>query len=621
MSGPGIDPVLRVRLVTEYARRGWRVVILYGIDPATGACECRHGADCKGAGKHPRFNGWQQMASSNPKVLVARLEKYPYANVGIMTGRGFGVVVDLDPRNGSDLSVAQMKRLHGPMPPTLTAATGGGGEHRVFAYPEGLCVGNSLPALIQHGGIDVLGNRRFIVVAPSVNDKGGRYEWATPLDQPLADLPGWMLDGVPEDDLLVRPDRVTAYGWMALLDECTDIRKAPEGSRHDTILGGSLRIGNLVGGREIDRDIAFLRLEEAACAQDEPLDLDEIRGTIDDGLDYGATMPRTAPPAFASREDAMATLGVIGGVVRHLDWRGHRGKRQYETLMAHVRIATRAGGPGNYRASLRNVAMEMGTHNHNRVVQGQRECQDDGWLTMVHDSVGENGRSWRLKIPGDLLQRHTLGTLALSYGSSGETTQQPLVAIGHDAFREKRFVDRSDNDRDMPEWWESFPGLGKTRYRICDALWRADGPLSCADVSRSMGVARSTVTRSVPLLITVGLVTMSDNKSLTAVDPSPELLAQIAARLRTAGAGLQQREMYEWDTPVDRGDLSPTEAAALVLPETDPTPRPPAHQVQRPTHTEGAGASESATPPPFDALDRPEVESPSEEMAHWPTTR
>lgn len=574
MSGPGVDSVRRVRLVTDYCCRGWRVVLLYGIDPSTGLCECDKGAECGSAGKHPRFKSWHERASSNPKVVAALLKKFPHANVGIVTGRGFGVVVDEDPRNGSDLSVAQMKRVRGPMPSTLVAATGGGGHHRVFAYPEGLVVGNGLPALSKYSGIDVKGNGGFIVVEPSVHNSGGRYEWVTPLDAPMADLPGWLLDGLTEDDLLVRPDKVTPYGWMALVGECEAIRQAPEGSRHETILNGSRQVGNLVGGGEIDRDIAFLRLEEAACDQEEPLCLDEIRGTIDDGLDFGAMRPRTAPPAFTSREDALASLKVIGHVVRHLDWKGHRGKRMYETLMAHVRIATRAGGPGNYWASLRNVAMEMGTNNHNRVVQGQRECREDGWLTMVHESAVENGRSWRLKIPGDLLHTHTLSTPALSYGGDGETTQHTPVAIGHDAFRAKRHLAKVDGHRRLPEWFSYFQGLGKTRYRIVDALWRAEAPMIPAELARTLGVARSTVTRNLPLLKKVGLVTETDGR-LSAVEPRPEHLAGIASRLGTAGAALEQRELYEWESPSRREDLTATEAAALVLPETDPNPQPP----------------------------------------------
>lgn len=580
MSRPGIDPERRLLLATEYAKRGWRVVLLHGIDPSTGQCDCSRGADCPRPGKHPVFNRWQHTASTNKRVLASWFKKYPTANIGIVTGREFGVVVDLDPRHGSDLAVAQMKRREGPLPETLMANSGGGGEHQVFAYPEGLSVRNDgLPALKPHKkqGVDVKGDGGYIVVEPSVHYSGGGYEWATSLDAPLAHLPDWMLDGVPEDDLLVRPDKVSKYGWVALMEECAEIRGAEEGCRHDRILISSRKIGNLVGGKEINKGVAFTYLEEAACEQSEPLDLDEIRAAIADGLDFGAEVPRTAPPEFTGRDDALAALAMIGQVVRRLDWEGHKGKRMYEVLMGHVRIATRAGGPGNYRASLRNVAMEMGTTNHKRVIDGQDECQEAGWLTMVHESLGEQGRAWRLKIPRDLLQRHTMGTQALSYAGDGGTTQQPPVAIGHDAFREKRFVDHLDKNPMMPEWWMSFRGLGKTRYRMCDALWMAEAPMIASEIARALGVARSTVTRNLPLLVKVGLVAELDGR-FSAKPPTSAQMAGIAARLSTAGAALQQREDYEWDTPVAREDLSTTEAAAVILPETDPNPLPPARK-------------------------------------------
>lgn len=627
MSGHGIDRERRLQLATEYAKRGWRVVLVHGIDPTTGECDCRKGAACPRPAKHPMFSGWQMKASTNVKVLASWFEKYPTANVGIATGRGFGVVVDLDPRNECHLALAQMKRREGALPDTLTANTGGGGEHRVFAYPEGLSVHNDgLPALKPYKklGVDVKGDGGFIVVEPSVHYSGGRYEWAAPLDAPRADLSDWMLHDVPTDDLLARPDHVSRYGWIALVEECAEVRAAKRGVRHDTVLTSARKVGNLVGGKEINRDIAFTYLEDAACQQEDPLDLDEMRAIIADGLDFGAEMPRTAPPEFTGREDALATLAVISSVIRGVDWKGHKGKRMYEVLMAHARIATRAGGPGKYRASMRNVAMEMGTANHARVIRGQRECQEAGWLTMVHESVGEHGRSWRLRIPRDLLQRHTMGTQALSSAGDGATLQHPPVAIGHDAFRERRHVDHLDTNPLLPEWWTSFMGLGKTRYRICDALWLSGSPMTRSEIASTLGVARSTVTRNVPLLIKVGLIGEVEGR-LSAGPPTRLQMAEIASRLGTAGAGLQQREAYDWNTRVAREDLSGPEMASVALPETDPKPLPPcrkdtpdrtprAFAAADPSPTTRAPRSELNVEPPSPSGPASLREGPSEDM-------
>lgn len=588
-SRPEIDPDLRMEMVRSYTNRGWRVVLLYGIDPANGECECtREG--CSSPGKHPRFAGWQAKATANPERIEGLLRKHPLSNIGLAAGRDMGVVIDLDPRHGSEQSLRQLERVHGPLPDTLTAGTGGGGQHLVYAWPEGLWVGNMVPALKPYaghaGGIDVRGQGGFVVVAPSVHVSGGVYTWCDPLDTPLAPLPDWLLAGLAVDDLLARPDRVTPYGWAALISECAVVTHAAEGSRHNTVVDSSCRIGSLVGGGEIDFATASDRLEQAAHQQDSPLDDTDINMAIHDGLQHGMKSPRTAPPGFTGRDDAMASLAVIAEVIRRKRWRGHRGKRMYEVLSAHARIATRAGGPGNYWASERTVAQEMGTSNRKRVRQGQQDCIDDGWLTLVRETYGDHGRSWRIKLPFDLLQTDPMSTPALSYVRNGVGTQHLPVAIGNDAFRDKRFTTGTTHqDLKMPTWWKYFQGLGKTCYRICDALWMADAPLTRADLARALGVNPSTITRNVPRLVEVGLVTDIDGR-LTLEELSMEIMAEVALRLGTAGAALENREDYGWDNPVRREDLTAVEAASLLLPETEPNPTPPQPRTTRQDDTE-----------------------------------
>ncbi|MCB1014387.1 MAG: bifunctional DNA primase/polymerase [Acidimicrobiales bacterium] len=574
-----IDPVDRQDWVRRYTERGLAVVVLYGIDPATGGCECHKGEACTSAGKHPRFSGWRQKASSNAHRIIALLDKHPNSNIGLATGRSFGVVIDLDPRHGSERSLRQLERVYGDLPATRTAVTGSGGEHRVFRWPESQWVGNSIPALDPYagskGGIDVRGDGGLIVVEPSVHVTGAVYRWMPGFDEPIADLPDRLRGRLAADDLLARPNSVTPYGWMALIDEAANVRGAAEGSRHDTLLRAANRIGQLVGGEEIDWASATSYLVEAALAQEAPLDPEEIEVTVDHGLRFGVQSPRTAPPAFTGREDALASLAVIGEVVRRLDWPDHAGKRHFEVLMAHTRIATRAGGPGRYWAAERTVAQEMGTDNRNRVRRAHEELQELGWLKVIAESQGGHGRTWRLKLPANLLHTHPVGTPALSLVSDGKGTQHLPVALGHDAFRDKRLVSGSELDRDMPVWWEYHRGLGKTRYRMLDALWMADGPVTRAALAKTLGVHRSTVGRNLDRLLDLELVTDVDG-TLVLGDLSAERMAEVAVDVRTAGAALESRESNDWSSPVRRRDVTAYEAAKLVLPETEPAPRPPA---------------------------------------------
>ena len=61
----------------------------------------------------------------------------PDANIGVATGSASGFfVVDIDPRNGGDETLRDLEAEHGPLPPTVTVKTPGGGAHYYFQMPE-----------------------------------------------------------------------------------------------------------------------------------------------------------------------------------------------------------------------------------------------------------------------------------------------------------------------------------------------------------------------------------------------------------------------------------------------------------------------------------------------------
>lgn len=115
-------------------------------------------------------------------------DRAPESNLGLRPSPGV-IVLDVDPRNGGDVTLRKLEAIYGPLPDTLTARTGGGGVHAFFRVPEGLAWPKELDS-----GIDIKANNGYVLAAPSVHDKTGqRYEWLTPLDTPIADAPAWVL--------------------------------------------------------------------------------------------------------------------------------------------------------------------------------------------------------------------------------------------------------------------------------------------------------------------------------------------------------------------------------------------------------------------------------------------
>lgn len=149
----------------RYARAGYNVVILHGVDPKTKRCTCHKGSACPAAGKHPRLQNWTKDATRDPAVLTKLFTQYPRSNVGVMPQPGT-VVVDVDPRNGGRVDGLDLPAR------TPTQLTGGGGTHHIVRVADGAV----LPKL---AGVDYrFPGKHQIVVEPSIHVSGGRYAWA-----------------------------------------------------------------------------------------------------------------------------------------------------------------------------------------------------------------------------------------------------------------------------------------------------------------------------------------------------------------------------------------------------------------------------------------------------------
>ncbi|CAN5188011.1 bifunctional DNA primase/polymerase [soil metagenome] len=262
-----------------YSRWGWRALPL---EPG---------------GKRAFLRDWPNRASDNPDVITAWWQARPDYNVGVLTGGASGiVVVDVDGEHG----VHWWRRLAAAfgVPETATVFTPRGG-HYYFQHP-GPPVPCSAGRVAE--GVDVRGERGYVVAPPSVRDDGGRYVWAR-LDRP-AHMPQWLLEAVhyrpeqpqrspkplPPDDLM-GCDRWAA---AALRAEAAAVAGAQPGQRNTTLNKASFSLGQLVGAGYVNRGQLEAALYDAAVASGLVDDDGEqaVRATIRSGLEAGTAHPR-----------------------------------------------------------------------------------------------------------------------------------------------------------------------------------------------------------------------------------------------------------------------------------------------------------------------------------------
>ena len=118
-------------------------------------------------------------------------------NVAIVADASGLAVIDVDPRNGGDATLASLAAELGALPRTLTADTGGGGTHYVFRAPVGCELRGKLGP-----GVD-LKHRGYILAEPSVHPSGNLYRWHDRGIEPAELPPTWLAR-------MRRPDPVPA---------------------------------------------------------------------------------------------------------------------------------------------------------------------------------------------------------------------------------------------------------------------------------------------------------------------------------------------------------------------------------------------------------------------------
>lgn len=244
--------------------------------------------------------------------------------------------VDDDQRGGGPTFAALVADL-GPLPPTVTAATGSGGAHYLFRAPAGDTIGK------LGRGVEVI-RRGYIMTAPSIHPNGRAYAWRpghAPGEIDLAELPPAWLARMrrPDPPPATKRPRPTTDDHARILKRASAyLAKMPpaisgQGGHHAAFLAAVA----MVRGFDLDAGVAFdLLATEYNPRCEPPWSERELRHKID-GAER-ANLPRgylLADPdspepspidrakafaveaeasiaAFAARDDEPATMAATG---------------------------------------------------------------------------------------------------------------------------------------------------------------------------------------------------------------------------------------------------------------------------------------------------------------------
>jgi hypothetical protein len=266
----------------DYAHK-WKFAVIPVRWMQDGACSCGRREECAAPGKHPVYDDWPNVATSDPLEVAhwwrpptegPAKDWWPLANIGIVTGRKSGCwVLDVDTYSGGDARLAGYENRHGTMPETRVHHTGSGGVHFFFRHP-GFDVRNNAKTVLGKG-LDLRGENGFVVAPPSVSSKGV-YKLYAAQDIAPADAPEWLVDLLREYDkgqtggsIAGRMPDVAGsagrrYAEAALRRVTEEMRAAEPGERNDTLNKCAFSLGQLGGAGLLDESVAYDALREAA---------------------------------------------------------------------------------------------------------------------------------------------------------------------------------------------------------------------------------------------------------------------------------------------------------------------------------------------------------------------
>lgn len=243
-----------------------------------------------GQDKAPLVTGGFHSASTDPEVVAAMRG---WTVDGVMIGCQPGidqVVIDVDPRNGGDKTLA----LFPALPRTRTTKTRSGGRHYWLTIEPGTEMRGKLGP-----GIDVKRHGKgYVIIPPSPG-----YEYL--VKGRMAKIPRWLLEELTVVRGSFTPGEAakspryfpfqtgSPYGEAALRNGLKELIDAGEGGRHETLNKVAFSLAMLAAGGELDPDKTCEAI--LAGAVEIGLEEDDAVDVLRRGWHAGLKQPRSAP--------------------------------------------------------------------------------------------------------------------------------------------------------------------------------------------------------------------------------------------------------------------------------------------------------------------------------------
>ena len=329
----------------EYAKRSWPVFPCCW--PSNGKCAC--GANhLDSIGKAPITRNGLKDASIDPGVLTFWWEKYPEANIGLVTGsKSKLVVIDLDIKKDGIRHWDELLDQNGRVD-TLTSLTGSGGRHLIFTWPDALR--NTASQIAP--GIDTRGDGGYIIAPPSLHLSGQRYEWDN--KTPPVAPPGWLLKLWPiyqatSPNLNGSQSTLPASDHPHWVTEALD-NGTGEGGRNQT----ATRLAGYFRSKNIPRDVVLRMMQPFAAKCHPPMLAPELERCLNSVQRYAVQVAEAGisdPPLFESKAGLLVYTWEKPGITVSLE-QLHSNKQGIHAVMAIHALEEgkkrKVHGPVNY---------------------------------------------------------------------------------------------------------------------------------------------------------------------------------------------------------------------------------------------------------------------------------